>query len=119
MRYTSAKAIYGHIIYSAELYNYQPATVFLYSPHSFRVKQTGIRRTSFEGYTPKTAFYHPDYSLMDPVPDYRRTLYWNPNVTTGKDGTGRISFYNNSSCRQLVISAEGITQEGKAVFYKP
>lgn len=49
------------------------------------------------------------------VKDYRRTLYWNPNVKTDKEGKAKIEFYNNSSCKQVVISAEGITADGKAM----
>jgi hypothetical protein len=26
-----------------------------------------------------------------------------------------VEFYNNSSCRQIVVSAEGITPDGKAL----
>lgn len=51
--------------------------------------------------------------------DHRRTLYWNPNVKTGRDGKAKVEFYNNSSCRQMVISAEGITVEGKVVVAYP
>ena len=49
------------------------------------------------------------------MPDYRRTLYWNPDVKTDSNGEAKIEFYNNSTCRQLVISAEGITKDGRAV----
>jgi hypothetical protein len=58
-----------------------------------------------------------DYSVLPPAQDFRRTLYWNPNVKTSKDGAVKVEFYNNSSCRHLVISAEGITKDGKALVY--
>ena len=58
-----------------------------------------------------------DYNLMPPEADYRRTLYWNPNVTTDKDGKAKIDFYNNSSCKQMFISAEGITKDGTPIIY--
>jgi uncharacterized protein YfaS (alpha-2-macroglobulin family) len=57
-----------------------------------------------------------DYSIMPPMEDFRRTLYWNPNVKTDKDGKATIEFYNNSSCTQMFISAEGITKDGKFII---
>jgi hypothetical protein len=54
----------------------------------------------------------PDYSIMPPEPDYRRTLYWNPNVMSNESGVARVQFYNNSSCRNFNISAETITSDG-------
>ena len=101
-----------------DLEAYHPITIFIYAPYRYAVKQKGIRRTFFEGYAPKVEFYSPDYSAMTPMPDYRRTLYWNPNVTTDKNGEAKIEFYNNSTCRQLVISAEGITKDGRAIVYR-
>ena len=53
---------------------------------------------------------------MPKVKDYRKTLYWNPNVKTDKDGKATIEFYNNSSCTQMFISAEGITKDGKFII---
>jgi uncharacterized protein YfaS (alpha-2-macroglobulin family) len=53
---------------------------------------------------------------MPNVKDYRKTLYWNPNVTTDKDGKATIEFYNNSVASELNISAEGITKDGKFII---
>lgn len=63
-------------------------------------------------------FYHPDYSQR-PLPadqtDYRRTLYWNPNLMLDADGHCTITFYNNSSARNLHISVAGLTSDGRPV----
>ena len=40
--------------------------------------------------------------------DYRRTLYWNPNLQTGKDGHVGIEFYNNSYSLRFKASASGL-----------
>lgn len=116
--YIAENDIWTHHLLFSELTTYHPVTIFLYSPYRYRTRQRGIRRTVFEGYTPKVEFYSPDYSMMAPMPDFRRTLYWNPNVKTDKNGEACIEFYNNSTCRQLVISAEGITKDGTAILYK-
>lgn len=73
----------------------------------------GIRRTFYNGYSKTREFYHVDNSKKLPdETDFRRTLYWNPDVKPDKEGKVKISFYNNSHCKQLSISAEGITEKG-------
>jgi hypothetical protein len=73
----------------------------------------GTRKTYLEGYSTAGKFYSPDYSAVPPAdPDYRRTLYWNPNVTTGATGRAGVRFYNNSRSRRPVISAETLTPSG-------
>ena len=47
--------------------------------------------------------------------DFRRTIFWAPNVKTDKDGKAKIEFFNNSSCTQMYISAEGMTKEGRFI----
>ena len=72
----------------------------------------GVRKTWLDGYSQVKEFYSPNYGILPPEPDYRRTLYWNPSVKTDKDGKALIQFYNNSSCRSFSISAETITPQG-------
>ena len=72
----------------------------------------GVRKTWIDGYSTPVEFYSPDYSLLPKDEDYRRTLYWNPNVKTDSDGKVTIEFYNNSSCKNIDISAETLTKEG-------
>lgn len=76
-------------------------------------------RCYFYGYAPPVQFYSPDYSSILPdKPDYRRTLYWNPNVKTDENGNASIQFYNNSTCKKMIISAEGITKDGQPFYLK-
>ena len=56
-----------------------------------------------------------DYSVMPAMEDFRRTLYWQPSVKIDANGQGRVEFFNNSSCTQMYISAEGITPSGKFI----
>ncbi|MBR5333200.1 MAG: hypothetical protein IKV33_00500 [Alistipes sp.] len=72
----------------------------------------GVRKTWIDGYSTPIEFYSPDYSLLPKDEDYRRTLYWNPNVKTDKVGKATVEFYNNSSCRNIDISAETLTKDG-------
>ena len=93
-----------------------PVTVFLYTHHQFQPNVKGVRRTHFQGYNVPTAFEMNDYGVMPPMEDFRRTLYWNPNVTTDREGKATVEFYNNSSCRGIHVSAEGITPDGRCIF---
>ena len=81
---------------------------------------TNTRQTTIQGYSYLSDFYHPDYSKGVPpqTKDYRRTLYWNPNVQTDSTGKASVTFYNNYNCKELEISAEGITKDGVPFVYK-
>ncbi len=72
------------------------------------------RITTVDGYSRPYAFYSPSYP-DGPIPgdvDYRRTLYWNPNVVTDSEGNAQVEFYNNSITNHFNISAAGITASG-------
>ncbi|MBQ8592672.1 MAG: hypothetical protein IJ467_00060 [Bacteroidaceae bacterium] len=96
-------------------HNYVYVTLFVRNDY-FRYKdKRGHRKTKIQGFTPQRMFYMPDYSYAD-LPDeqdFRRTLYWNPNVKTNADGEATVTFYNTPTCRNINISAETITAEGK------
>lgn len=72
----------------------------------------GVRRTSIEGYSTLSEFYSPDYSVIIPQADYRRTLYWNPSVMPDADGRARVVFYNNGRKGTLKVDAQTITRQG-------
>ncbi len=44
--------------------------------------------------------------------DYRRTLYWNPELKPDGQGHATVKFYNNSRCRRMKISAETLADDG-------
>ena len=73
----------------------------------------GIRYTSYQGFEPVEVFQTEDYGQMPPMNDFRRTLYWQPDVRTDSEGKAKVEFYNNSSCREMFISVEGMTPDGK------
>jgi hypothetical protein len=74
----------------------------------------GVRSTTFSGYSYTKEFFSPQYTRYR-VPnenDYRRTLYWNPDVKTDKEGHARVTFYNNSTSASMNINAETVTVNG-------
>ena len=72
------------------------------------------RITTVDGYSRPYSFYSPEYP-QGPIfgdVDYRRTLYWNPNVITDENGKAQVEFYNNSITRRFDVEAAGITSAG-------
>lgn len=107
------------LYFSAEKNNeLDPVYVFLFLKKNFQPIILGLRSTPFQGYTYSKEFYSPTYISGEPVldPDHRRTLYWNSEVVLSKNGTAQVVFFNNKTCKQLIVSAEGIT--GKGILLK-
>ena len=77
-------------------------------------RDLGRRTTTVKGFTRPVQFYSPEYPKgpIEGNVDYRRTLYWNPNVITDEDGHARVEFFNNSFTRKFTINAAGITASG-------
>lgn len=98
-------------------------SVFVYEePEFYRFKtRKGTDKRRIQGYSKPVAFFSPSYNGIDlPSPsDLRRTLYWNPSVTTDKDGHAGLVFYNNSrSGVNLRLSLRGVTGQGDFVNYE-
>ena len=72
----------------------------------------GIRKTSVHGYDVPQEFYSPDYSVQPLEKDYRRTLYWNPEVIPDENGKVTVRFHNNSSCRDFKVDMQTVTPTG-------
>ncbi len=72
----------------------------------------GTRRVSVQGYSVPAEFQNIDSVDLIDEEDFRRTLYWNPDLRTGDDGSARIEFYNNTTCRNLMINVYGIGRDG-------
>ena len=73
------------------------------------------RRYVLQGFNVAEDFYHPDYSqhpLPDGQQDYRRTLYWNPDLQLDADGKAQITFFTGSKPTTLSIEANGQATDG-------
>jgi hypothetical protein len=88
--------------------------VLLHCKKNFHPEPYGMRETTFTGFSNVREFYCPNYEkmILPDEKDHRRTLYWNPNVRTDKDGKATIGFYNNGSCKSMLINAETVTETG-------
>lgn len=71
------------------------------------------RRWIMDGFSIPDEFYNPDYSTPPlPKQDFRRTLYWNPNVVLDSNGHATVRIANNSTPSILQIDVEGWTGDG-------
>ena len=76
------------------------------------------RRYVLQGFNVADDFYHPDYQLTPPADghkDYRRTLYWNPDLKLDADGTATVRFFMGSKASSLSIDANGQTADGTLI----
>ena len=77
------------------------------------------RRFVLPGFSTPKQCYSPDYSKQTPpdsVKDYRRTLYWNPNLMLDKDGKATVTLYNNARTTQISVDAAGQAADGTLLW---
>ena len=110
--FTENLNVLNDYIQSTDLMGVNPVIAFVYTHPLFYFKTKGLRKSHFYGYNMPTKFEMEDYSILPPTEDFRRTLYWDANVKTDKDGKAKVEFYNNSSAKEFFISAEGMTADG-------
>ncbi|RCH53715.1 TonB-dependent receptor [Mucilaginibacter hurinus] len=76
----------------------------------------GVISYTPKGYYVARTFYSPRYD--DPktnvqVADMRSTIYWNPNIITGKNGKASIEYFNAGSEGTYRVVIEGIDNDGR------
>ena len=92
------------------------ANIYLYEHIKFySTGNKGLRRTYFEGFNQASTFKTEDYSIIPPMADFRRTIWWQPDIKTDEQGKAKVEFFNNSTCEEMYISVEGMTPEGKVL----
>ena len=79
------------------------------------------RRYVLDGFACQEDFYHPDYRRNPPAEgqkDYRRTLYWNPDLQLDAEGKARVTLFNNSQTTVVSVEAEGQAKDGTLLHTK-
>ena len=112
------EALHKHV-HSEALDRMNPVVLYVFTHRTTTGQPKGYRRTYYQGYDPPATFQMDDYSVLPPMEDFRRTLYWNPNLTTDRYGKVNVTFYNNSSCTDMLISVEGMSADGHPLRYAP
>ncbi|TVR72953.1 MAG: hypothetical protein EA408_05750 [Marinilabiliales bacterium] len=86
--------------------------VFLFS---CKVSPPGLLSFELQGYYRAREFYSPMYDRPGPhhdQPDYRTTLFWEPEIKPGEDGRAKVSFFTSDKPSVYRIIVEGITETG-------
>ena len=90
--------------------------IYLYTHRLFSSESNkGLRRTYFQGFNKASTFKTEDYNVIPPMADFRRTIWWQPDITTDEQGKAKVEFFNNSTCEEMYISVEGMTEDGKVL----
>ncbi len=72
-----------------------------------------------QGFSYPAEFYSPDYSkhrLPEGQKDYRRTLYWNPNLMLDCNGEANVTLYNNSRTTSIQVDVQGQSPDGTLLW---
>ena len=79
-----------------------------------KVSVNGLITYKFKGFYKAREFYSPKYNLKDTarVTDDRKTIYWNPNIITDKDGKASFEYFNAGSPGTYRVVIEGIDVDG-------
>ncbi|SHG93231.1 hypothetical protein [Winogradskyella jejuensis] len=76
---------------------------------------------TIEAFTIEKEFYVPDYTNATArsffEPDFRSTIYWNPNVVNKSGEPKNISFSHSDDSGDFIVVIEAITEDGK-IGYK-
>jgi hypothetical protein len=79
-----------------------------------------VFRQVYEGCQIQKNFYSPDYSQSEiknnRLPDYRNTLYWKPDLHTGKNGKAAVDFFTADESSDYIIVIEGIASDGETGY---
>ncbi|MFT7032691.1 MAG: TonB-dependent SusC/RagA subfamily outer membrane receptor [Cyclobacteriaceae bacterium] len=86
---------------------------------NFELEDRGRLNYTFNGYNKAREFHVPRYDIDKPEyikPDYRSTLYWNPNVELNEAGQGQFTFSTSDDIDSTFkIELEGITSDGQPI----
>ena len=83
-------------------------------------KNSDFDKLVLDGFDVPREFYHPKYGETAEgaeKPDYRVTLYWNPDVVV-KDGKADFSFYNSDRAKNLEMVIEGMAEDGSPISFR-
>jgi hypothetical protein len=77
------------------------------------VLENGIFRININGYHIAREFYVPAYDEpLSFAEDLRKTIFWEPKITTDKNGIATISYFNSDIPGEVIVSMEGLSFNG-------
>ena len=77
-----------------------------------------VYRREFQALQEVNYYDWPDYSndttKNSRIPDFRNTLYWDPNLSTGESGKAAVEFFTSDEPGEYTIIVAGMTSDGKS-----
>lgn len=95
-----------------------PVVLLISNPDGItRVKHIGIRKFDLTGYYRARKFYQPVTSedVKANIPEYRSTVYWNPELKCNSKGIFNFEIENKYLPPNISIILEGITDYGRPI----
>lgn len=75
---------------------------------------------NYEGTQLKRIFYSPEYTTskesLSRLPDFRSTLYWNPDMKVECKDSILVPFYTSDYIGRYKVVVEGITKDGQPIY---
>lgn len=99
-----SKLLHGLVNFSS----FEESNIMTISSSASMISYQGPQ-ISKEFYVPK---YETEESNRSRKPDFRNTLYWNPNIRSNSDGICSFEFYTSDSAGEYIIHVEGIDGGG-------
>lgn len=78
------------------------------------IPSRGVLPVNAIGFYIAREFYSPKYENpgATKAPDFRATVYWNPEITTDKNGSAKVDYYNADTAGSYRVVIEGIDSNG-------
>ncbi|QEM12653.1 hypothetical protein [Mucilaginibacter rubeus] len=76
---------------------------------------SGVITYPFKGFYKARTFYSPKYTAANVntnIPDYRTTIFWEPNIVTNETGEASFSYFNADTRGIYRVTVEGIDANG-------
>lgn len=98
--------------------------VSLYSNRGFnfddgvKPPSPGINDFILPGFYKTREFYTPNYAdskKEHEKPDYRTTLFWEPDMLLNDNGSSTVDFYTGDSSGNYMVKVEGMTDDGRPI----
>jgi len=98
--------------------------VAIYTGKGFRIdndvqkEYPGITNFKIPGFNKVREFYSPNYSepqVAHEKPDYRTTLFWEPNLELDNNGKSSATFHTGDNPNKYAVKIEGITNDGRPI----
>lgn len=90
--------------------------ILVYTKRGFKPKPAITPKFKISGFAEEKQFYTPKYEV-DVNKNDNATLYWNPLITTDKNGNATVNFHNMSNAKKVQVAIEALSYFGEPGAY--